>query len=339
MRDAEQLRSAMSRRLLGRTVTSCQMRLPAVPSMIDDIQSLIYQSTDALGVTFTPEQKAQLRNILATQLSNAYAASERAEILISYEAPVGFTVNYTIEPRYSSLSETYDNWVSTRQPPYFGKNPDARVMAIAREFSAAAAAPVLDIGAGTGRNTLALAQLGHPVDAVEASSNFSAILREKALQESLPINVIERDIFSNHQGLRDDYSMVIVSEVTSDFRSTAQLRQMFEVAAEHLAVGGQLVFNIFLPRLGYAPDVAARQLGLQVYTSIFTYPEVAAAASGLSLALVADDSVYCYEQSHLAKSDWPPTSWYADWMCLICRGWSRPSSCVGSCIARQPSNC
>jgi hypothetical protein len=45
--------------------------------------------------------------------------------------------------------------------------------------------------------------------------------------------------------------------------------------------GGWLVFNVFLPQVGYTPDTAARELGLQVYTSIFTYPEVAAAVAGL----------------------------------------------------------
>jgi SAM-dependent methyltransferase len=188
------------------------------------------------------------------------------------------------------------------------------VIALANDLADPATCPVLDIGAGTGRNALALARRGHPVDAVELSGQFAAILRDEAQQQSLPLQVIERDIFASWQDLRRDYSLVVLSEVTSDFCSTIQLRLMFETAAQCLAPGGVLVFNIFLPRLGYAPDVAARQLGLQVYTSIFTYPEVASAASGLPLALVADDSVYCYEQSHLAKSDWPPTSWYADWV-------------------------
>ena len=89
---------------------------------------------------------------------------------------------------------------------------------------------------------------------------------------------------------------------------------MFELAATCLAPGGRLVFNVFLPQVGYTPDIAARELGLQVYTSIFTYPEVAAAGTGLPLSLVADDSVHDYEQQHLPPGAWPPTSWYADWV-------------------------
>ena len=187
-------------------------------------------------------------------------------------------------------------------------------MALASERVDPASCPVLDLGAGTGRNALALARRGHPVDAVELSGQFAAILRQAAQQQSLPVQVIERDVFASQQDLRRDYGLVVLSEVTTDFRAAAELRQMFEIAAQCLAPDGALVFNVLLPRLGYTPDAAARELGLQVYSSIFTYPEVAAAASGLPLSLVADDSVYDYEQRHLPQGAWPPTGWYADWV-------------------------
>jgi hypothetical protein len=88
---------------------------------------------------------------------------------------------------------------------------------------------------------------------------------------------------------------------------------MFELAAACLAPGGRLVFNVFLPRVGHTPDDAARQLGQQVYTAIFTAAEVAAAAAGLPLEPVTDDSAHDYEQQHLPEGAWPPTGWYADW--------------------------
>lgn len=76
----------------------------------------------------------------------------------------------------------------------------------------------------------------------------------------------------------------------------------------------RLVFNAFLSRHGYVPDDAARQLGQQCYTSIFTPQEMAAAADGLPVRLVADDSVYDYEKAHLPDGAWPPTSWYSEWI-------------------------
>lgn len=314
MIDPESLRPAVTRRLLRRAIASGQIRLPAGPALIDDYVALCERSFVALGIAFDAEQRAHLRGVLAGQLAAAYAASPRAEIVIAWESPVGLTVNYTVTPHVASLGESYDHWVATRQPPYFGTTADARVMALAAEAGSPAACPMLDIGAGTGRNALALARRGHPVDAVEVSGKFAAILREEAGRESLPVTVIERDVFASLDGLRRDYGLVVLSEVTSDFRTPAELRRMFEIAAECLAPGGRLVFSVFLPRVGYTPDAAARELGLQVYTSIFTYPEVSAAAAGLPLALVADDSVYDYEQRHLPEGAWPPTGWYADWV-------------------------
>lgn len=308
------VRAAVTRRLLRRAVANGQIRLPAVPALLDDYQALCERSFAAIGVTFNAEQQAQFRSVLAGQLAAAYAASPRAEIVIAYESPVGLTVNYTVTPRVASLGEAYDHWVATREPPYFGTTADARVMAIAAEDPSPATCPVLDIGAGTGRNSITLARRGHPVDAVELSRRFATILRDEAARESLPVRVIERDVFTSLDDLRSDYGVVVLSEVVSDFENVAQLRRMLEIAAECLRPGGRLVFNVFLPQVGYTPDVAAREFGLQVYTSIFTYPEVAAAAAGLPLTLVSDDSVHDYERRHLPEDAWPPTTWYADWV-------------------------
>ena len=143
---------------------------------------------------------------------------------------------------------------------------------------------VLDIGAGTGRNALALARRGHPVDVVEMTPKFADMIRSDAARESLDVRVIQRDVFSTIDDLRQDYQLIVLSEVVSDFRTTQQLRGMFELAAQCLAPGGRLVFNAFLAREGYTPDDAARELGQQMYTSIFTRDEMSAAAAGLSLS-------------------------------------------------------
>jgi SAM-dependent methyltransferase len=308
------LRKALTRRLLGRAIASGEIRLPAVPGMLDDYQALCERTFAAFGVAFTAEQSGRLREVLAGQLAAAYAASPRSEIVITHDSPVGLTVNYHVKAVWNTIGGTYDAWVAIRQPPYFGTTPDARVWALAGEAVDPTACPVLDVGAGTGRNSLALARRGHPVDAVEMSEKFAAAIRADAAKESLPVRVLERDVFATHDDLRRDYGLILLSEVVSDFRSVEQLRRMFELAAECLAPGGRLVFNVFLPREEYEPDAAARELGQQVYTTIFTRAEVAAAAAGLPLTLVADDSVFDYEKQNLPEGAWPPTSWYANWV-------------------------
>ncbi len=56
---------------------------------------------------------------------------------------------------------------------------------------------VLDIGGGTGRNALALARRGHPVDVVELTPKFAEIIRAEAYQHLLAVRVIDRDVFEH----------------------------------------------------------------------------------------------------------------------------------------------
>jgi SAM-dependent methyltransferase len=227
---------------------------------------------------------------------------------------VGTVLNYHVRAEWWSVEGAYENWISTRLPPLFGTEPDARVWNLATAAPDAATYPVLDIGGGTGRNTLALARRGHPVEVVEMTPKFAEIIRADTERESLNARVIQRDVFSTSDDLRRDYRLILLSEVVSDFRSPHQLRAVFELATQCLAAEGRLVFNVFLPRSGYKPDGAALELGQQCYTTIFTHDQVSTAASGLPLQLVSDHSVYEYEEANLPAGAWPPPSWYADWV-------------------------
>jgi SAM-dependent methyltransferase len=188
------------------------------------------------------------------------------------------------------------------------------VWALADEAIHPATHRVLEIGAGTGRNALALARRGHPVDVVEVTPKFADMICDDAARESLDVRVIVRDVFSTMDDLRNDYQLIVLSEVVPDFRTTKELRGLFELAAHCLAPGAHLVFNVFLAQGGYTPDQAAREFGQQEYTSIFTRHEMSAATAQLPLELVADDSVYDYEKEHLPEGSWPPTSWYENWV-------------------------
>jgi SAM-dependent methyltransferase len=319
--DTPQLRSvdalqhdAMARRLHRRSVVKGQITLPAVPGMIDTYLSMCESLFATVGRPFTPAQLAHVKSVLEGQLAEAYANSPRSNIVISFDAPVGTTLNYHVKAEWWTVEGAYENWISTREPPLFGTEPDARVWNLATEIADPATYPVLDIGGGTGRNTLALARRGHPVEVVEMTPKFADIIRADAERESLNVRVLQRDIFATDEDLRRDYQLILLSEVVSDFRTPQQLRAVFELATQCLGPGGRLVFNAFLAKPGYIPDDSARALGQQCYTTIFTAQELGAAASGLPLQLIADDSVFDYEMAHLPEGAWPPTSWYADWV-------------------------
>jgi SAM-dependent methyltransferase len=308
------LRNSMARRLHRRSEITGEILLPAVPGMIDQYVSMCDTLFAGVGRQFTAEELVHLRTALEGQLAEAFAASPRSNIAISYNAPIGTTLNYRVQAKWLTVEAAYENWIATREPPLFGTEPDARVMALAADGIDPAGLRVLDIGAGTGRNALALARRGHRVDVVEMTPQFADIIRAEAERDGLDVRVLTRDVFATLDDLRRDYQLILLSEVVSDFRTTHHVRALFELAAVCLAPGGRLVFNAFLAGDGFFPDNAVRELGQQMYTSIFTWPEMTAASANLPLNLVADDSVYEYEKAHLPADSWPPTSWYIEWV-------------------------
>ena len=311
--DPSTLGEAVARRLYRRSVVTAQITVPAVPSMIDEYVTMCANVFAVAGVQHTAEQSDQLKAVLAAELTKAYTASHRSNIVISFHAPFGISMNYRVATESVTIGGAYDGWLTTREGPLFGTEPDARVWALAGEASDPGAHPVLDVGAGTGRNALALARRGHPVDAVEMSPKFADIIRAEAQRESLPVRVLDGDVFETMDGVRRDYQMIILAEVVPDFRTTGELRGIFELATDCLGPGGQLVFNAFLARPGYIPDSVALELGQQCNTMIFTRDEMTTAAAELPLDLVSDDSAYEYEKAHLPEGAWPPTTWFDGW--------------------------
>lgn len=311
--DPLMLREAMIRRLYRRLSAEGHIRVPAVPALIDEYVALCGNVCATLGVWYTAENSARLRAALEVELAKAFKASPRSEVLISYQAPFGTDVNFRVQADWRTVEADYDQWVQVRPPPLFGTEPDARVLALAAEAADPSAYRVLDVGAGTGRNALALARRGHPVDAVEMTAKFAEVIVADAAGESLSVNVIQSDVFTAMEGVRERYQLMVLSEVVSDFRTTRELRGMFELATECLAQGGWLVFNTFLARDGYVPDDVAVQFSQQCNSMIFTRDEVAAAAAGLPLEPIADDSAYEYEKARSASDTWPPTGWFEGW--------------------------
>jgi hypothetical protein len=138
-----------------------------------------------VGVRFTAEELAHIKTVLEGELAEAYATSPRSNIVTSYDSPVGTVLNYHVKAEWQTIEGAYDHWVTTPQPPLFGTEPDARVWALAGEATDPGTYRVLDAGAGTGRNALAPARGGRPVDAVEMTPKFADLIREEVEREPL----------------------------------------------------------------------------------------------------------------------------------------------------------
>lgn len=307
-------RQAMTRKLDHRMACEGKLTLPAVPALLDDYTRRCAELFAAQGRKLSEAELAQLKNILDGQLKEAFNRSQRSHITVSYQAAVGGVLNYFVAPQHATIEQTYEHWVSTRKPPYFGTEPDAKVLAVAKTLGAPQGKRVLDIGAGTGRNGLALARLGFAVDAVEMTPKFAEMLTATAQQESLVVRVVCKDVFEVGNDLQGPYDLILLSEVVSDFRTVAQLRALFELASKQLAPSGSLLFNAFVSRPHYSADDAAREFAQQVYSCFFTPEELTMACKGLDLSLTSDESVHDFEKTHLPASGWPPTGWYVNWV-------------------------
>lgn len=306
-------RQAMLERLDMRVACEGKLVLPAVPSLVDEYTQRCAQVFAAAGRPFNEPETQRLREVLAQQLTAAFERSQRAAIVLSYSAETGQALQFWVNISDASLAQTYESWVRVRQPPFFGLHPDAKALAVTDTLSDSGPLRVLDVGAGTGRNALALARRGHHVDAIELTASFAQTLRQTAQQECLPVRVIEGDVFKTGERLEGPYQLVLLSEVSSDFRSTAQLRAFFELMQTQLASGGYLLINAFITQPGYCEDKAAREFAQLAYSAFFSPEELTKALHGLDLQPISDESVHDFEHAHLPAEQWPPTPWYAQW--------------------------
>lgn len=309
---ANRVADAMLTRVKQSMAVNGSLEIPAVPSLLEEYVTLSAGLFAAAGRSLPPEELEEIRNQLSSRLREAFEGSQRSKVRLEFRAPAGCPPAYTVSAEVNALASVYEKWLGHGEEPLFGAHPDARVLALASELDPATS-PVLDLGAGTGRNALALARLGFAVDAVELTPRFAEILRQKARAEELPVRVIEGDVFRAKGELRSDYALFIASELIPDFRGTAELRSLLALASEVLGEAGQMVFNLHLTAQGYTPERAAREFGQQSYSALFTASEIEGALAGLPFELVSRDSAQDYERKHLPPGCFPPTPWYENW--------------------------
>ena len=116
-------------------------------------------------------------------------------------------------------------------------------LGLARE----AGGPVLELGCGTGRTLLPIAQAGIPCTGLDASPAMLAALHRKNPPPTVRLVQAPMESFD----LQDDRFALIFSAFRA-FQHLVTLEQQLqclECARRHLAPGGLLAFDVFTPRL------------------------------------------------------------------------------------------
>lgn len=122
--------------------------------------------------------------------------------------------------------------------------------------------PVIELGAGTGRVTLALAQAGHTVMAVEPSSAMRAHGAERlaAAGAAERVTWVDADMRTLDLG-------VAVPLVIAPFHALMHLATLddqdaaLRAAIRHLRAGGAFATDVFVPRFGTDGVVRAERIG------------------------------------------------------------------------------
>ncbi|MCC6527927.1 MAG: class I SAM-dependent methyltransferase [Polyangiaceae bacterium] len=123
-------------------------------------------------------------------------------------------------------------------------------LAFWRGLAAEHGGPVLELGAGTGRVALALAEAGHDVTGLDRSLALLEWARARARERGLSVTLAAGDLRDFELGRR--YRLVIAPyHVFHHLLDRASIQAFFRQARQHLTDDGWLVVDAFQPSLAF----------------------------------------------------------------------------------------
>jgi 2-polyprenyl-3-methyl-5-hydroxy-6-metoxy-1,4-benzoquinol methylase len=307
------------------TAARGELVFPCIPGLKDHYLAQINALLVVLGQNFTAAEKQTLAEIVTKHLQEGFSKSPYARLVFRYNPPSatqgltrGLSINVNAE--VPSIEDKYQRWVDTRKGSLFGGHADAKVLEVVNSITPTntepnlAQLPILDIGAGTGRNTFPLAKLGYAVDAIELAPVFVEQMKKTATTEGLNINVMHGNVLDPELKLRPaHYGFIFAAEVVPHFRHISEVELLLARLCDCLRSQGLFLFNLFLTAADYEPTPMIRELAQVAWSFLVTPAELEAVMEKLPLEIISNQSVYDYEKQNLPDEAWPPTNWFASW--------------------------
>ena len=128
--------------------------------------------------------------------------------------------------------------------------PNAEMAAFYLDAVGQSRARVLELGCGTGRFTVPLAQAGHEVVGIDASPAMLASARHKAAAAGVAIDFVEADMRDPALGARVFDAILLPTNSILHLVTDEDLAGLFAAIDRHLAPDGRFVFDVYVPDLG-----------------------------------------------------------------------------------------
>ena len=129
----------------------------------------------------------------------------------------------------------------SKQKSYFGESPSDGLVAMLKEYDVNIG-KALDIGAGEGRNSIYLAQLGFNVTSIEPTKDGSNKIIDKTNKLNLKINVLNCDYLTDSSNEKYDF---IIAGTSLDHMEKKYLDKAIEKLKESLNLGGLVYIVVF----------------------------------------------------------------------------------------------
>lgn len=150
---------------------------------------------------------------------------------------------------------TFDQWAGIYDWVFAEKQDDVPFYV---EEAVDSGGPVLELGSGTGRVTIPIARSGVEIVGLESSTEMLKVARAKS-------DALQADgrITWTHGDMRDfslgrEFALVIIPfRGFLSLLSVEEQRSCLSRIRSHLAPGGRLVFDVFVPDLGMLTDDAS----------------------------------------------------------------------------------